>query len=59
LNAPANCSCVGPMVDLNIGRSLGVHKFLHSSEWFEAVTVSEGYMFEGENRVEKEVDEME
>ena len=43
------------MVDLDIGRSLGVHKFLHSYEWFEAVIVSEGYMFERENRVENKL----
>jgi hypothetical protein len=55
LNALANCSRVGSMVGLKIGRSLGVHKFLHSYEWFEAAIVSEGYIFEGENRVEKKL----
>jgi hypothetical protein len=43
------------MVDLKIGRGLGVHKFLHSYEWFEAAIVSEGYMFDGENRVEEKL----
>ena len=42
------------MVDLKVRCSLGVHKFL-DSEWFETATVREGYMFEGENRVEKKL----
>jgi len=55
LNALANCSCVDPMVDLKIGRSLEVYKFLHSYEGFEAAIVSQGYIFEGESRIEKKL----
>jgi hypothetical protein len=55
LNALANCLCVGLMVDLKIGRSFEVYKFLHFYKGFEATIVSKSCMFERENRVEKKL----